>query len=329
MRHVLLVLALAMGAALAGCFSDEPVPASRTVQASGGKLSEGWAYDGAGLADATATLEGTLDHTTDAGLVTVTFRLGGSDYVATFDAFAETKPFMQGGVAFNLDEHGETQVGDASIPRIHALVAAWGAATLTKDGEPLTGSAGDRWTAHLMVSRDTVRGPDGKILNQAGTAPYDPARPEDARRVENDAQAFFFVKHPDGETFRRAAATGSAPLTIAGPDAVQTTSIPAEKGVASATVNVTVTAAQAPVAAGTIAVRILDAEGNEVHVEPEANVLPNQGYARSIALTPELVTGPLTVEVRGAGAYTATIDHVVTYEDHPFVVLTWDEVTLA
>lgn len=315
--------------AFAGCFGDDPLPAERTVTASGGKTSEGWAYDGVGLAPGSASLEGTLDNVDNTGLVTVSFDLAGSRYVATFDTFAETKPFQDGGIVFELDEHGDTGVADASIPKIHATIAAWGAAKVTKDGMPLVGAAGDAWTAHLMVSRDTVRGTDGKIAKADGTTPYDPASPADARRVENDPQALFFIKHPDGETAKRAPLAGSAPVAISGPNQAATAEVPTEAGASGATINVTVTAGAAPVALGQVAIRILDANGTEIASEPAANVLPNQPIVKSYQVTADKIAGPLTVEVSGSGSYSATVDYVVTFDDHPFIVVTWDEVTVA
>lgn len=326
MRVPLLVVALS-AVAFAGCFGDEPLPAQRGVSASGGKTSDGWAYDGAGVAGGSATLEGTLDNEQNTGTLTVTFDHQGSKYVVTFDQFAQTKDFMQGGIAFETPEHGDTNVGDASIPTIHAHVAAWGTATVTRDGAPVVGSAGDRWSAHLMVSRDTVRGSDNKITKADGAAPYDPAAPTDARRVENDPQALFFVKHPDGETAKREPATGSATLTFQGPAATQTTEVPAEKGAASVVINVTATGGAAPVGVGQISVSVKDAEGTEVAGQGSTNVLPNAPFAASFDIPIEKVTGPLTVEITGQGTFSVVVDHVVTYDDHPFIVVTWDEVT--
>lgn len=315
--------------ASAGCFGDDPLPAERTVSASGGKTSGGWAYDGAGVSGSSATLEGTLNNVENTGLVTVSFDHAGSRYVATFDQFAESKPFQDGGVVFELLEHGDTGVADASIPRIHAIVAAWGTAKVTKDGAPLVGKAGDAWTAHLMVSRDTVRGADGKITKADGATPYDPASPADARRVENDPQALFFIKHPDGETAKRAPVTGSAPLALSGPNQAVSTEIPAEAGASGATINVTVSAGAAPVPVGQVAIRILDANGTELVSEPPQNVLPNQPIVKTYDIEGDKIAGPLTVEISGSGSYSATVDHVVTYDDHPFIVVTWDDVTVA
>lgn len=317
---------LLVALALAGCFGSEALPAERTVQASAGRTSDGWAYDGAGLGPAAATLEGTLNNDQNAGSVTVGFAHHGSQYVVTFDQFAESKEFMDGGVAFEIDEHGDSGIGDASIPKIRATLAAWGTATVVKDGEPLVGKAGDRWTAHLMVAEESVRGPDGKITNAAGASPYNPASPADARVIPDDPQALFFIKHPDGETFSRAPLTGSGSLAFAGPESTQSVDVPAEKGASGAILNVTASGGAAPVGFGQIAVRILDAEGNELAGTPQSAFLPNQPPVLSYALDADSVTGPLTVEITGSGSYTATVDWNVTYADYPFIVVTFDEV---
>lgn len=313
---------------LPGCFGEEPAPAVRQVSASGGKVSDGWAYDGAGLGSGGATLEGTLDQEKDAGLVTAMFEHAGSRWEVTFDRFAESKPFMAGGVVFDLVEHGDSGVADASIPRIHAVAAAWGTATVTRDGVPVVGAAGDQWSAHLMASRDTVRGADGKIAKADGAAPYDPAAPADARRIENDPQAFLVLRHPDGETFRRAPVSGSQPVVFQGSTATQHAEVPVEPGAASALVNVSVGPGAAPVGAGQIRIVVRDAEGNEVGSAPQSNVLPGQPYVASFAIPRQGLSGALSVEVTGTGTYTATVDHLVTYDDRPFLVVTWDDPTV-
>lgn len=326
--RVALVLALLALAPLAGCFGADAVPAERTVSASSGKSSDGWAYDGTGLAPAGASLSGTLDNADNTGLVEVSFEHAGSTWVATFDTFAQAagRDFMDGGIAFELDEHGTTGVGDASIPRIHAIVAAWGSARVERDGVLATA---EPWAAHLMVSADTVRGADGKITKTDGATPYDPASPADARRIEGDPQALMFLKHPQGETFSREPAMTSEPLTCAGPECSQTAEIPFDTGAASIVVNVTVgPQSSLPGAFGQGTVRVLDANGAELANET-FQVTPQGPDALSLDIDPAGALAPLTVEVTGSGAYTALVESVVTYEDVPFIVLTWDEVTVA
>lgn len=326
--RTLLVALVLLALPLAGCFGAAEVPTERRVSASGGKASPGWAYDGAGYTDAQATLEGRLDDAGNVGAVNVTFTYAGASYVATFDRFAESKPFMDGGVAFELDEHGDSGAGDASIPKIRANVAAWGLAKVTRGGEVLAGKAGDAWSAHLMVSADTVRGADGKILNAAGNAPYDPAKPTDAKTTPGDAQAFFFIKHPDGETAARAPLPITGSADFAGPETTQTLAIPAEKGALSLTLTVNSTSGSTPVALGELSLRVLDAAGNET-ATGTAQVLPNQPASLALSVEGSAISGPLTLEMTGTGIFHVDVTGALLYDDHPFLVLTWDEVTLS
>jgi len=326
--RALTLLALLALAPLAGCFGGDDVPAQRTFSASNGRSSDGWAYDGAGVAAAGATLSGTLDNAANTGLVEASFQHAGSTWVVTFDTFAEApdRAFMDGGIAFALDEHGDTGVADASIPRIHAIAAGWGTARVMRDGALATP---EPWNAHLMISADTVRGTDGKIAKADGTTPYDPATPADARRVEGDAQALMFLKHPQGETFARAPVMTSEPLTCAGPECVQTSAVPVDTGASSIAINVTIgPQSTLPAGLGQGTVRVLDANGTELATQAFQATPQGPGLV-TFDIDPAAAVGPLTVEVAGGGAYTATVESVVTYDDVPFIVLTWDEVTIA
>lgn len=325
------ILLLALALPLAGCLGGSEIPAERTVSASGGKVSAGWAYDGQGLAAGGATLEGSASNPDNTGAFNVTFDYGGAKYVVKFDQFAqaEGRDFMDGGVAFELDEHGDTGVGDASTPKLHATLAAWGKASVTRDGEPLVGKAGDLWSAHLMVSRDTVRGADGRILKADGATPYDPQAPGDALRVENDPQAIFWIKSPDGETAKREPFTIAASLTCTGADCRQSADIPTEKGAASLALNVTFRGAEAavPVGVGQATVTLKDAGGNATHTQ-QVTLTPDAPALVSFQVEGADIAGPMTLEVTGSGAYTAAAEGVITYADEPFLVVTWDEVTV-
>lgn len=324
-----LIVALIAVALVAGCFSKEEAPAERTVSASGGKVSEGWDYAGAATTPGAATLSGMLNNPDNRGAVNASFDFRGAKWVVTFDQFAESKDFMDGGVAFDITEHGDSGVADASIPKIHAKAAAWGTATVTKDGKPVVGKAGDRWMAHLMVSDDTVRGADNRILNAAGAAPYDPAKPADAKVTTGDAQALLKLVHPDGETAMRAPLNASQSLAFAGPESAQTVEVPSEAGASSLTVNVTVSGPQtAPLGVGKATITLKDAGGNATKTQ-EMTIAPNQPTVASFTLAAAEITGPFTLEVKGTGAFTAKVDYVVTFDDHPFIVLTWDDVTVS
>src|SRR5205809_1016879 len=109
---IVLVLALA---SVAGCFGKKAGPTEHTFSAASGAVSPGWVYDGIGVVPDGATLSGTLNDADNKGVVNVSFDYLGARYVATFDAFAQTKPFMDGGVRFGFDEHGDSGNGDASL----------------------------------------------------------------------------------------------------------------------------------------------------------------------------------------------------------------------
>lgn len=326
-RALLLTLLLA-AVPLAGCFGSEAEVVERTFTATGGKASEGWAYDGVGLVDAAATLDGRVNNAENSGLVTVSFQLAGSDWAVTFDQFAGApdKPFMDGGIAFDLAEHGDTGIADTSIPQILALVAAWGKATVTRDGEPVLGKDGNPlWSAHLMVSDTTVRGSDGKIAKADGASPYDPASPADARRIEGQRQVLFWIKSPDGEAAKAEdePVTGSA--TFLGPETTQTIDVPTTKG-GRVTLNLTATGNGNPLALGQVSFRLVDENGTEVAPAVGGSVTPSAPF--SGVLEADNVPGPLKLEITGQGAFTARVDGVAKSSDVPFVVLTWNEVTL-
>lgn len=324
----LLVVVLAAGL-LAGCFGDEAPPAERSFTASNGVATAGWAYDGTGVLTRDGTLSGTANNPDNRALVNASFTLDGRPWTVVFDQVAGTQDFMDGGVAFDLTEHGDSGVADASIPRIRARVAAWGTAQVLQEGKPVVGKQGDRWAAHLMVSQDTVRGEDGRILNAAGSAPYNPASPGDARVVADDPQAFLKLVHPDGETAARAPLNASQTLSFAGPATTQNVDVPSEAGAASLVVNVTVSGPQsAPVGVGQAVIRLLDAAGNETKTQT-MTVAPNQPATASFALAAAEITGPFKLEVTGTGAFIANVDYVVAYADHPFIVLTWNDVTVS
>lgn len=326
-RTLVLVLAL-LAMPLAGCFGAEDVPAERSVVASGGKASRGWAYDGAGLESVGASLDGKLNDPDNAGVVNVTFDFAGSTWVATFDTFAATKDVQDGGIEFEIDEHGDTGVGDTAIPKIHAIAAAWGSAKVMRDGALATP---EPWTAHLMVSADTVRGADGKIAKADGATPYDPSAPTDARRVEGDMQAIMFLKHPQGETYSRAPANVTAALSCAAPQCMQTAELAFEEGADSLELNVTVSAPSTlPAPAGPLGqgrVAIVDANGTEL---ASLTIAPNPqaGTPTPLPVPLDGAVFPLSVQVTGDGVFDVNVAGTATYTDVPFIVLTWDEVTV-
>lgn len=315
---------------LAGCFGAEVVPTERSATAMDGKASPGWAYDGAGVTGAGATLSATLDNAANTGVVHVEFDYHGARYVVHFAEFkqAEGKAFMDGGVAFDLVEHGDSGTADASIPKITARIAAWGVATVTRDGEALVGAAGPLWSAHLMVSDDTVRSADGKITKADGAAPYAPDAAGDAKVVAGDAQALFWIKHPDGETAARAPVVGSGTISCSAGEC-GTLDVPTENGTESLVVRANFTGpAGSPLAFAQARVSLLDAEGNEV-VGQDVVSTPAEPAQVVFELGGEEIPGPLTLRVAGPGAYAVEASYEIAYDDHPFIVLTWDDVVVA
>lgn len=181
-----------------------------------------------------------------------------------------------------------------------------------------------------MVSHDTVRGADGKIVNAAG-APYDPAKAADAKRVENDPQALFFIKHPQGETYARPPLAGTVGDEVNGNEQnIAIADIPSEKGALGVAINYTIDASTlAPAAVGRVTLRVVNASGETVATLTEdETVTPGTVTIGAASIPAELIDGPLQVEINGVGFYSVVIDYVVTYQDTPFIVLTWDDVTL-
>lgn len=325
MRVLALLLLVVL---VAGCAKEAASPDSRTFSATGGKASLGWAYDGEGLVPANAALDGSVVDSTDTGSVNVTFELDGSLWVVVFDSFAQAsgKAFMDGGVEIDLDEHGDTGVADASIPKIHALVAAWGKARVLRDGVL---AAPEPYSAHLMVSADTVRGSDGKIAKDDGVTPYDPSAPADARRVEGDPQVIFWIKHPQGETFSRAPAPVSASVSCQGPQCVQSAELAMEPGARTLDLNLSIVGPSDALPVGPLGqaqYSIVDANGTALatgSIAPE----PQPGAPIPVPVDLKDAVLPLSLVVMGDGAFTVRVDGTASYGDVPFIVLTWDEVT--
>ncbi|GEM_PF-3924304 len=321
---------------LAGCFSKDTTPPAYTVKATAGKVSPGWAYDGAGLEGGDATLEGRVVNADNTGALFANFTYLGSKYQVVFDKFAqaEGKAFQDGGVAFGLTEHGDSKVADASIPKIHGKLVAYGTATVTKDGAPVKGKTGlADWMAHLMVYDDAVRGPDGKITDAKGDAPYDPSKPADAKTYPGQPQAMLKLVSPDGENGTRAPSHVDKNITIQGPQASDSADVPFEAGAKPFTIQVNSTPlstpAPAPLQVGTLTVTIK--AGDKTLATDTANIQPQQAYSKAFPITAEQLsnaTSPLKVEISGSGAYGVEVSADVAYDDHPFLVVTWDNPTL-
>jgi hypothetical protein len=325
---VVLLVASALGAA--GCFSKNATPNTYTFSASGGKVSPGWAYDGTGLEAGSATLAGNLDNAKNAGGVNVSFDYNGAHYVVQFASFAQSKPFQDGGVRFNFPEHGDSGNGDASLPTVHATAAAWGTATVVKDEFPVPGGkTSDAWNAHLMLLSDSPRNADGKITKADGTSPYDPNAPKDAKVATGKPQAIFYIQSPDGPTAVRSPLNDSKTLTFQGPPSTQTVAIPSEKGAALLVVNFTFTGGNGPLPpVGNATVTLRDANGNATKQQTFA-FTPNAPTTGTIQLASNQITGAYNLTVDGTGAFNVKVDTLLTYDDHPFLVVTWDAYTIS
>ncbi|HVL48833.1 MAG TPA: PPC domain-containing protein [Candidatus Thermoplasmatota archaeon] len=179
-----LALAMVLSIALAGCFGAKEANVSG-FEATGKqpKFARGWAYNGQGLQAATGTVEIATDEAANTGLVNLSVKVGADAYEVRWTSFVgdASKPFQSGGVAKHLPEHGDTGNGDTLSPKIIAESAAWGEAEILLNGQvlpdPVTGRA--LWNAHYMYADEGFRAADGRILNAAKSAPYDPAKPSD------------------------------------------------------------------------------------------------------------------------------------------------------
>lgn len=324
-------LSLVVVSLVTGCFGDDPEPNERAFTASNGVVTAGWAYGGGGEIGGSAEINGSTIDDANTGAIHIEFLLDDQPWVIHFDAFAqaEGRDFQDGGIEHGLDEHGDTGVADASIPRIHANVAAWGTASVTRNGALVTP---EPWPAHLMVSRDSVRN-GGKITKADGTTPYDPGTPADALTVENDPQVLFFVKHPMGETFMRAPATTFLNLTCSGPQCSAPGEVLVEDGATKLVVNATGRPdGQLPLAVGRgVSVLLSDANGVQLGMinlgDIVAGPVPPPTGNTEIVLGPDFA-GPVTATVSGDGAFSVAIDATAFYDDHPFIVIVWDEPTV-
>lgn len=321
-KQVALWVTLVLGAALlAGCLSDEEQAPVRTFDASGGQVSDGYAYDGEGLESGAAQLSGWVDHEENTGNVTASFEFAGSQWVVYHDAFSGAEDWKEGGVAFGLVEHGDTGTSTTIIPRIDGDVVTYGTATVLRDGQSV---GGGHWDAHLMLSSTTVRGDDGMITKEDGSTPYDPATAEDARVIEDDPQALLQLTAPDGPDSARAAESGNETITITGPEASESIELGGGPR-ASITVNVTTMGGDVPITAGDIELRLLDEEGNVLD-EAGGDVLPNAPFETTLSASG--LNSTVVLEVSGTGSYDVAVESHVTYDDHPFIIVTWDDYTL-
>lgn len=330
-KRSILLGALLVTTALAGCFGDDAPPAAYTVEASGGSAADSWDYDGSTLTDAGATLEGQLDHEADTGVLNVTFEAWGSTWTVTHDSFAGAEDFKQGGIALDVVEHGDSGVGSTVIPISRGELMTWGNAEVFRDGDPYTVARGPggTWSAHLMLLEDAIRGPDGQITTADGSAPFDPSTPGDARVLEDDPQAMLELTAPSGADSARAPAPVNGSIEIQTPTTTEGSLEIPTAAYSTATLTVNTTPSQGVMGqglqGGQIDVRIVDEEGTAI-AEDSAEFTPNEPYSGTFEVTD--VAAPTTLIVSGNGTYTAEVTGQVVYDDHPHITLTWDDYAL-
>lgn len=199
-RSLGIALALVAATALAGC--AEPPLAITTLKATATNafLLSPLSYEGDGTPfDGNALVD--VDAVSNTGTVTLSGKAGNDTYDVRFTSFAAApdKPFQDGGIATLFHEHGATGVGDASIPEVNLLVAGWGPATVTKNGQPLkdpvTGM--DAWAGHFMLTDTGVFAPDMTVKATAGGT-YDPAQAANGATEAGDLELHVSLKNNAG-----------------------------------------------------------------------------------------------------------------------------------
>lgn len=198
----LLATTALLSAGLSGCFgSDYSFEANGTQPLI---IDGGYSYDGKLVrtaAGGSITIQ--LDNGSDTGRVEAVVRdQGGPEWRIVFDEFFPSSPTHDGGIREDFYEHGATGNGDTKLPRFFAYAAAWGSATVERDGQPVKepNTLDDRFPAHLMVSMGKVRDATTyQIYKADGTCCYNPDNPEDgAPASEAGAQAILQVKTASG-----------------------------------------------------------------------------------------------------------------------------------
>ncbi len=319
-----LVLLLTAASVTAGCLDVlTGSSGSRTVRAAGDAFfsEAGWAYAGDGR-HVNASFEGKFDEAANTGSATIEVE----GFRVAFDRFFEApgKTFQSGGVAFDIVEHGDSGVADASVPRILAVVAAWGEANVTSDGtpfpDPVTGAP--TWLAHVMASDTTVRGADGKIAAKDGARPYDPASPSDARRIEGDRQLLFSLKaRPRTMAVEPFNATDGGEVRG---EYNQSFAIPAQAGGRIGLALRGSGPGPFPAGLGELSV-ILEAPSGAELITLGGQYSPADFPIEEDAAAIALETGDYTVDVTGRGTFTYSIGMSVDYATELTLTLTWDD----
>ncbi len=187
--------------ALAGCVEDEKAN-DYEAAATDGYFTVDFAYDGRGVQKFVGAIHLQANDAANTGVATVVGTIEGTNklWVIVFDEYAEQpgKPFQDGGIARGLDEHGDTGVGDTSIPKVSVETAAWGKARIFIDGVPYLDpfSQNESWAAHYMVIKTGVRdeATHGIYQDEAMTKPYDPKTPSEGYAKAGDDEVHLVLK---------------------------------------------------------------------------------------------------------------------------------------
>lgn len=185
---------LLLGLALAGCLAS---PYDFRATGSDARFIEGYAYDGVGVHRANGNLEVELNAAKDTGRVGAHVEYANHAYDVVFNRFFGSDAYKGGGVHRDFVEHGATGNGSAELPAFHAYVAAWGAASMRLDGQPVRDptTLADEWQGHLMVVRGHVRDENsGAVYKADGRSFYDPATPDDGLVNRTGAQAILQLR---------------------------------------------------------------------------------------------------------------------------------------
>jgi hypothetical protein len=299
----------------------------------------GYDYDGLTASPGQGTADISVDPAKDTGTATFTFSLANHTWAVAFDKFAQGKPFQEGGVRDGFPEHGSSGNGDALLPTLHALSAGWGTGTVTVDGALMTdpASASQSFSLHYMVTDTAVRDPaTHKVTNAAGSAAYDPARPDDARYFNGTRQIYLNVQSsaPAAPTNTSISVQGTVPT----PGTDETKDVAQVNGSSPAHLNMTYTLQNAagglvPLpAVGQVSFQLL-ADGNKVD-QCDVAFPPADPTASTAGCTHDLPNAPVgkytlhVVSTLATGnAYTVT-GSIVQASQALFVHVAYTDVTV-
>ncbi len=319
----LLLGALLVATAAAGCLGGDEQPTAYDVQATGGHVANGWAYDGQPMASGVASLEGFVDAEENRGSLNITYEAWNSTWEIRHAQFEGQQDFHDGGIALDVTEHGDSGVGHTEIPRIDGILLTWGSAEVLRDGEPYEITQPGTWSAHMMFNENTIRGTNGQILQEDQSTPFDPSSPGNAHIEEDNPQALIELTSPGGDDDARQPANMSETIQIQGQGEQGSVEVPTSAH-SRATIGIS-TETEIPLHGGTIEVQIVDTEG-EALAQDEAEITPLEPYSGSWEIND--ATGPVEVIVSGSGTYEAAVSAEVQYDDHPHITITWDDYML-